>query len=171
MAAAKEDPPPFPGAAPREVLHVLITLSMAALVLVLDQAAKYLVMASLVPGQIRTLIPHLLQLTYVRNPGAAYGLLSGRRWLLAGAALLLAGLGLYLAPRLERTWERAALGLLIGGALGNMVDRVRWGLVTDFIEIKPLPIFQVFNLADVAITLAVAWAVATWLLESRRGQS
>ncbi|MGE5590637.1 MAG: signal peptidase II [Bacillota bacterium] len=148
-----------------------MTLSLAALVLALDQIAKYLVMASLVPGQIRTLIPHILQLTYVRNPGAAYGLLSGNRWLLAGAALLLAGLGLYLAPKLERTWERAALGLLIGGALGNMVDRVRWGLVTDFIEIQPLPIFQVFNLADMAITLSVAWAAVTWLLESRRSQS
>lgn len=150
---------------------LLTTLSLAALVLVLDQAAKHLVMASLVPGQILTVVPHVLQLTYVRNPGAAYGLLSGSRWLLAGLALLLAGLGLFLAPRLERPWERAALGLLIGGALGNMVDRVRWGLVTDFIEIKPLPIFQVFNLADLAITAAVAWAVLRWLLESQQSRS
>ncbi len=140
-----------------------LTLLFAVLVIVLDQAAKALVMARMAMGESRAVIPGLLHFTYVRNPGAAYGMLAGGRWFLAAVALVMTGVALYLAPRLKQPWERVALGLLIGGALGNMLDRVRWGLVTDFVEIPPLRIFQVFNLADLAITAAVVLVAGQWV--------
>lgn len=146
---------------------MLATLSLAALVLALDLSSKHLIMSRMAPGETITILPRLLDFTYVRNPGAAYGMLAGGRWFLAAIALILVALALFLAPRLQRPWERAALGLLIGGALGNMLDRVRWGLVTDFVQIEPLPIFQVFNLADLAISAAVVVVASAWLLQRR----
>lgn len=146
---------------------MLATLSLAALVLALDLSSKHLIMSRMAPGETITILPRLLDFTYVRNPGAAYGMLAGGRWFLAAIALILVASALFLAPRLQRPWERAALGLLIGGALGNMLDRVRWGLVTDFVQIEPLPIFQVFNLADLAISAAVVVVASAWLLQRR----
>ena len=141
------------------------TLAVAAAVLLIDQLAKGLVMARLAAGDTITVIPHLLNLTLVRNPGAAYGLLAGGRWFLTAVAVIMVGVALYLAPRLGRHWQQVALGLMVGGALGNMLDRVRWGLVTDFLQIPPLPIFQVFNFADLAITAAVVLVAVEWLLD------
>lgn len=146
--------------------HIVpFTLAVAAAVLLIDQLAKGLVMARLAAGDTITVIPHLLNLTLVRNPGAAYGLLAGGRWFLTAVAVIMVGVALYLAPRLSRHWQQVALGLMVGGALGNMLDRVRWGLVTDFLQIPPLPIFQVFNFADLAITAAVVLVALEWVLD------
>lgn len=132
------------------------TLMLAGAVVALDMVTKMTVMARMALGQAIPLIEGLLTLRYIRNPGAAYGLLAGQNWLLVTlAVLVIAGL-LWYARQARGSLERTALGLLLGGAGGNMVNRMLWGPVTDFIEVNPLVfIFQVFNLADVAITSGV----------------
>jgi signal peptidase II len=138
---------------------------LAAFVLAVDQAAKAAIEAHLVPGEdIDVLGP--LGLTLSHNAGIAFGLAGG-----AGAPLILitlAALGVvaYLFARNPaRPWMWVASGLLAGGAIGNLVDRIRAGAVTDFVDLPPWP---PFNLADVAITAGVLLLVFVYLRDSER---
>lgn len=143
---------------------MLTTLLTAGAVLSLDLATKLTVMSRMAEGQGIPVIPGLFTFHYVRNPGAAYGLLTGQRWALAVLAAGVAAGLLWYARRAQPGLERLALGLLLGGAVGNLHDRIRWGLVTDFLEINPLTfVFQVFNVADMGITFGVILLLwATW---------
>ncbi len=135
--------------------------SIAALVFVADQAMKYWVTATLhlrdrgVVG----LIPGF-DLTWVENPGVSMGLLRAdsatTRWLLVGATLAIAvGVAIWIAREASRA-DTVALGLVLGGALGNIVDRVRYGYVVDFFHAYWHDHhFYVFNVADAAITVGV----------------
>jgi signal peptidase II len=121
-------------------------------VVALDQGSKALVIDQIPRGDRRAVFPGV-ELVHVRNRGIAFGLLDGRSVLLtvlvAGAlALLLA----YFAMHSTRPLLWLATGLLLGGALGNLLDRVRDEAVTDFID---LPLWPAFNLADVSITVGV----------------
>ncbi len=140
-----------------------LTLVVAGLWAALDLGSKLTVMNSMVEGQAIPLVEGLLTLHYVRNPGAAYGLLSGQRWLLAVIAAGVSVVILWYAQQARTTRERVALGMLLGGALGNMHNRLAWGAVTDLIEINPLTVvFRVFNVADIAITggvLLLLWSM------------
>lgn len=133
------------------------TLLLAALTLLLDQLSKAWALDHLASGSIRPLFPGLLQLQLVSNTGAAFSLFSGASIQL-GVVSGLVSLGL-LVWILWRPpvglWNGLALGLLLGGALGNGIDRWRYGAVVDFLELVPIH-FPIFNLADVAINLAVA---------------
>ncbi len=140
-----------------------LVLAVAVLWATLDLGSKVAVMRSLVEGQAIPVVDGLLTLHYVRNPGAAYGILLGQRWLLA---ILAAGICvgiLWYARQVTAVRERIALGMLLGGAVGNMHNRLVWGAVTDMIEINPLTaVFRVFNVADIAITFGVlllAWSM------------
>lgn len=139
--------------------------ALCGLVVVADQAAKALAEAQITVGeQIEVLGP--LELTLTHNEGVAFGIASG-----AGVPLVLitvAALGLigYLFSRNPtRPGMWIAVGLIAGGAIGNLADRVRADAVTDFID---LPSWPPFNLADVAITFGVALLVLLYLLDSRR---
>ena len=121
-------------------------------VVAVDQITKALVVDSIPRGDRRTVIPGV-DLVHVRNRGIAFGLLDGRSVLLT--ALTLAALALlvaYFALHTTRPVLWLATGLLLGGALGNVIDRVRDDAVTDFID---LPLWPAFNLADAAITIGV----------------
>lgn len=101
----------------------------------------------------RVLIPHILALNGTRNTGMAFGLLSGHGWVLAlAAALFIAGALLYVRKKPLNRLCQYALGLLLGGAAGNLVDRALLGCVIDFIQ--PLFVrFAVFNAADIGVTV------------------
>jgi signal peptidase II len=121
-------------------------------VVALDQGTKALVIDRIPRGDRRSVFPGV-ELVHVRNRGIAFGLLDGRSVLLtllvaAALALLLA----YFAMHSTRPLLWLATGLLLGGALGNLLDRVRDQAVTDFID---LPLWPAFNLADVSITVGV----------------
>jgi signal peptidase II len=127
---------------------------IASLVVIADQLTKFLIRTNL---DLRQSIPEdgLVRLTYVRNTGAAFGLLANQTFLIVlttavGIAVILL---YYSYPPLNRLPVRVGLGLLLGGSVGNLVDRLRFGYVTDFIDLRVWP---VFNLADSAIVVGVA---------------
>jgi len=130
----------------------------------LDQATKYLVRTLMAPpGTSIPLLGHWLRLTYVRNAGAAFGMLPGHGVIfMSVSALVLLGVGIYLV-RIRPTHPVlvVALGLVTAGAAGNLIDRATSGLVTDFIQI-PFD-FPVFNVADSSIFIGVGLLV-WWVL-------
>lgn len=100
-----------------------------------------------------TLIPHILGVHGTQNTGMAFGWLSGNPLLLAAFTLLvLGGLFWYLRRHKVSKWEGLGLGLLIGGALGNLFDRLVYGYVIDMLEPLFMPLF-IFNVADAGITV------------------
>jgi signal peptidase II len=135
------------------------------LVLALDQLTKHLVQHAIVPGEQIRFLPGI-QLVHTRNHGVAFGLAAGSQVLvtiLVGLALL--ALLVYFATHASsRPLIWLPTGLLLGGALGNLLDRVRSGSVTDFIQL-PLG-WPPFNLADVSIVLGVV--LLLFVIESPR---
>jgi signal peptidase II len=128
-------------------------LAACGVVVALDQGTKALATSLVGPGDRVELLP-FLHLENVRNKGVAFGLggdISAA--LIGGTIVLLVGLLVFLALRGGQGWlVWLPAALLLGGALGNLADRVRDGAVTDFID---LPLWPTFNLADVAITVGV----------------
>jgi len=138
--------------------------ALCGIVVVLDQAAKALVEDRLVPAEhVDVLGP--LELTLAHNRGVAFGLASGGGAALITvtlAALLIVGVLFARNPTRPGMW--VAVGLLAGGALGNLADRIRVDAVTDYVAFLSWP---PFNLADVAITLGVAVLALSYLREAR----
>jgi signal peptidase II len=125
---------------------------VAAVVLIADQLTKQLVRSSIALGESRHLLPGLT-LVRAQNSGIAFSLFTGSEVaVVVVAAIVLAAVLTYFALHRERRWMWLACGLIVGGALGNLVDRLRVGMVTDFIK---LPDWPAFNLADAAITVGV----------------
>ena len=137
---------------------------LCGLVVVLDQVAKAVVEANLVPGeQIDVLGP--LTLTLAHNRGVAFGLASnGGAALIALTVVALIFVAVLFARDPARPGMWIAAGLLVGGALGNLIDRVRLGEVTDYVDVLSWP---PFNLADVSITLGVIALALVYLREER----
>ena len=122
------------------------------LVIVLDQATKALVRSSVAPGDRDAVLPGV-ELVHVRNEGVAFSRFSGGGTIVAvivGVALV--ALVAYFATHLDKPLVWLPTGMLLGGALGNVIDRIRDGAVTDFIK---LPGWPAFNVADISITFGV----------------
>ena len=137
--------------------HLLISLG----VLVLDQWTKWLVEVHLPHHTAEPIIPGFLNLTHVRNTGVAFGLFAsevggGRLLTLLGlAALVAVGLYFWFAPSRDRSLL-VALALVVGGAVGNLIDRISSGAVTDFIDVYVGPHhWPSFNVADSAISIGI----------------
>ncbi len=137
--------------------------ALCALVLIADQAAKAAIEHNLVIGQqVEVLGP--LELTLSHNRGVAFGLAGGGGFLLIAVGLLALGVvGWLFARDPTRPWMWVATGLVAGGALGNLTDRIRANAVTDFIDLPPWP---PFNLADIAITVGVIVLVVLYLRDA-----
>ena len=129
----------------------------AALVLLLDQLSKAWAVQQLSGHCPLPFVPGLLRLQLTFNTGAAFSLLSGNSRLLGAVSLLVAvALVIWIQSGSPlRRWQALGVGLLLGGAIGNGLDRWRLGTVVDFLEFVPFQ-FPIFNLADAAINLAVA---------------
>ena len=122
------------------------------LVLLLDQVSKRLVQSGIARGDEDAVFPGV-SLVHVRNEGVAFGAFSGGKAIVVVIiAIALVALLVYFATHLDRPLVWLPTGLLIGGAIGNIFDRVRDGAVTDFIK---LPAWPAFNVADIAITAGV----------------
>jgi signal peptidase II len=125
---------------------------VAAAVVALDQVVKALVRGSVEVGERRDLVA-FLDLVHVRNRGVAFSALEGQTALVVTViAVAMAALLWYFARHAGRPLMWLPTGLLVGGAVGNLVDRIRLGAVTDFLK---LPSWPAFNVADMAITVGV----------------
>ena len=167
VEAAQTLPGPRPDSQPGGRLWLrlrndLVFFVIAGLVIALDQVTKHLVRANLALGES---VPEHgpLRITYVTNTGAAFGILQGQTvFLMVTTFFGLAAILLYfLYPPMEHGVLRLALGLQLGGAVGNLADRVRLGKVTDFIDVGPWPNF---NVADSSIVVGVAIIIGFFLL-------
>ncbi|MDR3543556.1 MAG: signal peptidase II [Desulfosporosinus sp.] len=150
---------------------MLVWLTMVG-VWIIDRVLKVLVQRNFVPGETLIVIPKVFHLTFVLNPGAAFGLMAGRTWIFVVTALLVvAGViyGQFRIPRRE-TLTRLAIGMIGGGALGNLFDRLVIGRVVDYLDFQIWPF--VFNFADSMIVVGVGLFMLRLYLEERaRGKS
>lgn len=133
---------------------MLVWLTMTG-VWIIDRLLKLLIQTNFVPGETLIVIPKVFHLTFVLNPGAAFGLMAGHTWIfIVTAFFVIAGViyGQYRIPRSE-VFTRLAIGMIGGGALGNLYDRLVIGRVVDYLDFQIWP--YVFNFADSMIVLAV----------------
>jgi signal peptidase II len=144
-------------------------------VIALDQIAKLLVVATVPLYESATIIPHLLDITYVRNSGLAYGLMNdwdfAYKPVIIGAAAVMAFVGIHVYARqmpAEEKWSRIGLSLILAGAIGNILDRVRLGYVIDYVDFYWGGWhFWAFNVADASISVGAVFVFADILLGKR----
>jgi signal peptidase II len=160
--------PPSQGRAPSALLWAF----PLGLGVIIDQASKRWAELHVQPKVIWTVVPDVLDLRFVRNPAALFGLGSElapdlRRVLFCAASLLVLALIAMLFARTHEVRQRAALCLLAIGAIGNLIDRARSGAVVDFVHLHAGGFFSyaTFNLADIAIVAGIA--LLFWELRSR----
>ncbi|MBI3615516.1 MAG: signal peptidase II [Candidatus Omnitrophica bacterium] len=134
-------------------------------IILLDQGTKFLVVRTLSGSPSVPILPGVFHLTYLRNPGVAFGLFSGYSFPIALATTAVVVGLLFSAVRGQGSsrWNNLALGLIFGGAVGNLIDRVRVGGVIDFLDFR---IWPVFNVADSCITIGAV--LIAWNLLRRR---
>ena len=124
------------------------------LIVLLDQSTKYLTQSLMYEGQSIPIIKNFFHLTYVLNPGAAFGMLAHKTLFFILVTMLVIVIAIYFYRRIPKAkWLlRLGLSLQVGGAIGNLIDRIRIGMVVDFFDFR---IWPVFNIADMAIVIGV----------------
>ena len=130
-------------------------LLVALLVIIFDQLTKYYVVSNFYLGESVPVIEYIFHWTYILNPGAAFGMFEGSRWFFVVIAIgVLVGIWYMKDEINEGGWMmQYGAALFGGGAIGNLIDRARSGLVIDFFDFR---IWPVFNVADIAICVGVA---------------
>ena len=145
-------------------MHYILIAALAAL----DQTVKYLVRANMKPGETIPVIENILHITYVRNDGGAFSILQGHTVLLTviPAALILAVLTYIHRNRGDcGACLMAALSMICAGGIGNLIDRVRFSAVVDFIDFR---VFPVFNVADVCVCCGCGLILVGMLFSGKR---
>jgi len=145
----------------------------ALLTLLVDQASKEFVRLHLPLGASIPILPNIFHITHTQNTGAAFGLFPNATMLLIVVALFVSAVLLWLGKQgFDRRRVAVVTGMMLGGALGNLTDRVRLGAVTDFIDLRVWPIF---NLADTALTIGALlllwWSAIAPASNGVRGKS
>ncbi len=140
----------------------------AGIIVAIDQFTKALIRRTLLPGQSLPIWPGVFHLSYVQNPGAAFGLLKNQTGLFVAVTAVVVVAILFYASRLQPHMAllRWAMALVLGGAIGNLIDRLRFGYVVDLFDFR---VFPVFNVADIAIVCGVG-LLFLYLLQSEGGQ-
>ena len=150
-------------------MSLLPAFVLALGVIGVDRATKVWILASLERGEAIQVLPGFFSIVHVRNPGAAFGLLAAAvsPWreivlvVISGVAVAIFAWMLVRMPR-EAVWERAAAAAVIGGALGNLYDRIVYGEVVDFLDVYVRDWhWPAFNVADMGITLGICVLVLT----------
>ena len=133
-------------------------IGLSALVVMVDQATKLWIQSRMGYGDSIPVIREVFHITYILNAGAAFGILENKTWFFVVVALLLIAGVAYIFPRLPagKPLLKLGAGLLTGGAVGNLIDRVRIGYVIDFFDFR---IWPIFNIADICIVCGVACLV------------
>ncbi|MCE1247993.1 MAG: signal peptidase II [Firmicutes bacterium] len=137
----------------------MIYILVALISVILDQVTKSAVLANFKVSQSKPVIDKILYLTYVTNKGGAFGMMSGHTFFFVFLAIILCLAGIVFIPKILKMPKsiQVALGLLLGGTIGNLIDRLRFkGAVIDFIDFRVWP---TFNVADIAICVGVGMIV------------
>ena len=140
---------------------------LALLLVLLDQGVKYLVLTKIPLGGHVPFLPHLLELTYVQNTGAAVSILESHTWLLALVSLVMSALLAWalFKPLFRHPLGRFFLALVLAGAVGNLIDRAFRGFVVDMFNVLFMS-FAVFNVADICVVvggiLMVVYVLFFW---------
>ena len=151
-----------PESAPKAIWRDWIVAATALVALIADQVSKYLIRENMAIGESWPR-EGFFRLTHGTNTGSAFGLFQDQTTILTIASLFAIGFIIYFYhSHSDRAWlTRLTVGLLLGGAVGNLIDRVFAGRVTDFIDVGPWPIF---NLADSSITVGITLLIASLIL-------
>lgn len=145
------------------MIFSVLSVLAAALLVVVDQLIKRWAVLVLQPAGAITLLPGIVELRYYLNDGMAFSMLAGKQTLLIGmTSIMLVCVLLLLLLRKMGTWERVAWTLILGGGIGNLIDRILNGVVVDYINLLFMN-FAVFNFADICITCGVALLIL-WIL-------
>ena len=151
-------------------------------IVILDQATKYWAASALKSGDVWVILANIFEFRYAENRGAAWSILEGYPWLLLGVSVVMLGILIWNRSEFLKNgfWGKLALGLLIGGILGNFIDRLWHRYVIDFIQVylptlrqmAHYPVesyaFPTFNIADSAICLGVVAYGVMMVMESRK---
>lgn len=146
---------------------LFLPFSIAGVVILIDQLTKLLVSSRFALTDTKVLIPYVLEYHYLENPGAAMGMFAGLRWpLIAITVILIIGCCLYLIYKHHlSSLLRYGLALIIGGGIGNLIDRIFLGYVVDFIRF-PISWFNYsFNIADCAVCIGVGLIILDFFVE------
>ena len=150
----------------KKTLIILISVIVGGILL--DLLTKLLVVGLMSLGQSVTLIPGVLKLTYIRNYGAAFGMLSQHRWVfMVISTVAIIGIGIYLFGYCkERMLLKVGLAMIISGGLGNMIDRVFYGYVVDMINFCLFPFWKwIFNVADAFVCVGAGLVILAIVLD------
>lgn len=145
----------------------MIYLIITAVFIIADQISKNAVVSSMQLGESRTVIDGVFDLYYIHNDGAAYSILQGKQALLiVFTVILMIGILVYMFAyrKTMSAIESIALALILGGGIGNLIDRIAYGYVIDFLNIHIIPIF---NVADIAITCGCILFAVTVLFSKK----
>ncbi len=152
-------PKPEAAALPPHPRRMVVGLGLALLLLILDQISKWWIVGTVMNPPRRIELTPFFNLVMVWNPGVTFGLgnnVEWGRWLFAGLALVIVVILVGWLRRATHVWVAVALGLVIGGAIGNVIDRLRWGAVADFLDFHAFGWhWPAFNLADAGIVVGV----------------
>ena len=144
--------------------------SLSLILLVIDQITKWWVSISLDRGVPNNLIGNVIRLTRVHNDGGAFGIFPGGGivFLIVSGIVSLILFLILLTMQIDSRLIRAGMAFVLAGAIGNLIDRIRWGYVLDFFEIRGFPIF---NVADACITVGAVFIILAILFGGERNQS
>lgn len=135
---------------------------VSLIVVIIDQLSKYLTVKNMAEGSSIPIISGIFHLTFIYNRGAAFGLLENQQWIfiLVAIALVAAVFYFYKDIAAADNYTRCGCSLLLGGAIGNLIDRVRINMVIDYFDFI---IWPIFNIADIAICTGVGMIIwGTW---------
>lgn len=144
----------------------LFSLLGAAVLVVIDQLIKHWATAALLPVGNMDVLPGIVELRYCLNDGMAFSMLAGKQALLIGmTSVMLVVVAAMLFTRKMPVWERISWTLILGGGVGNLIDRVLNGVVVDYINVQFMH-FAIFNFADICVCVGVGLLMLVVLLDS-----
>ena len=153
----------------------MLAICLAFAIVFLDQLTKHAVTQHLAIGMPKQVVRGYFDLTYIENTGAAFGVFRNQNtWLIiVSAAMLIAIVFFHRKILVESKANGVVVGLMVGGIVGNLIDRVKWGCVIDFLDFhwRNRYHFPAFNIADSAICVGVGLCVLSQFLASRREES
>ena len=136
------------------------TLLLALFIVIMDQVSKFYIQTHMALGMSIPILQNVFHITYILNPGAAFGLLENQTTFFVVIAVFMVLVTIYFYPKIPKQYKllRLGTGLMVGGAMGNVIDRIKTGYVVDFFDFR---IWPIFNIADVGIVCGVGCIIFT----------